>query len=69
MLQIKNVTFHRKTSLIENSVFGAFETPHKQGLTAFQTLCKLFSNALQTLQVKMILTLFHSKFPLSSNAN
>ena len=45
-----NVTFHRKTGLIENSVFGAFETPHKRDLTAFQTLRKLVWNALQTLR-------------------
>ena len=42
------MTLHRKTRLIENSVFGAFETPHKRRLTAFQTLRKLFSNGLQT---------------------
>ena len=34
----------------KNSVFGAFETPNKRGLTAFQTLHKPFSNALQTIR-------------------
>jgi len=46
---LKQVTFHRKTRLIENSVFRAFETPHKRDLTAFQMLCKPFANSLQIL--------------------
>ena len=33
-----------------NSIFWAFETPHKRSLTAFQMLRKLFWNALQTLR-------------------
>ena len=44
------MTFHRKTCLTENSVFAAFETPHKWGFTVFQTLRKLVWNALQTLR-------------------
>ena len=51
------MTFHKKTRLIQNSVFGAFETPPKRHLTAFQTLHKHFANGLQT-PYKRLQTLF-----------